>query len=141
MSSEKEKGMPAIVFGQCALIINHAKGTISITKEPNFDDMIMVVDGVRLASYDLPAGKSAYIGATYVDTGDVVYADDMGLTLTYKADDRYMEIGLSNDGKLASDVFVVISDSEDDDKNAPLRYTVSHQSAKTITLTFSDNEV
>lgn len=133
--------MVAINFENCALIVNEAGGTIAIEKDPNFDDMILVVDGARQARCDLPAGKSAYIGATYVDTGDVVYADDMGLTLTYKADDRYMEIGLSNDAKLASDVFVVISDSEDGDKNAPLRYTVSHQSAKTITLTFSDGEV
>lgn len=130
--------MGAINFENCALIVNEASGTMTIEKEPNFDDMILVVDGVRHARCDLPAGKAAYVGATYVDTGDVVYADDMGLTLTYKTDARFMEIGLSNDDKLASDVFVVISDSEDGDNNAPLRYTVSGQSPSTITLTFSD---
>lgn len=132
--------MPAIVFVNCALIINRARGAITIEKDPNFDDMLMVVDGVRQASYALPAGRSAYVGATYSETGDIVYTDDMGLSLSYetgkssRTDERFMEIGVQDGGE----VFGIIQDSEKGDDNAPLRCKVSGQSPNSITLTFFD---
>ena len=128
----------------CARIVNDAKGSIAIEKDSNFDDMILVVDGVRQDRYVLRAGQAAYVGATYANEGAIVYDDDMGLTLTYQpagqilGDERYLEIGVPNDSDGSSEIFSVISDSEEGDDKAPLRYTVSNQSSTSITLTFSD---
>lgn len=128
-------------FENCAKIVNNAANAIAVDRDPNFDDMILVIDGARQkGSYMLPAGKSIHVGATYSDEGAISYDPDMGLCLGYQGDERYMEVGLSDgSGSSAERGFVVISDSEDGDADAALRYAVTDRSKTSITLTFSDN--
>lgn len=132
--------MPVIPQTNCAMIVNNASAEIVIDRDPNFDDMILVIDGERQwGNYKLPSGAFAFVGATYSDEGPFTCDTDMGLSLTYKHNDRYMEIGIPPDGGQSSaNLFQVVSDGEDGDDSSPLIYTVTDQSATSITLTFSD---
>lgn len=133
--------MPVILYENCAMIVNNAKKSIVVDRDPNFDDMILVIDGERNGGgYELQSGKVIYVGATYSQDGTIAYDTDMGLCFTYLGDERFMEIGLPPDGDSAPvDEFIVISDSDEGDDNARLTYTVTGQSKTSITLTFTDN--
>jgi len=117
-------------YPNTALIVNKARNTITIDRDPNFDDMILIFDGVQSHSpFQLSSEKQVYVGSTY--------GSDMGLCLTYNGDERYMEIGSGQDAGISSAQFQVISDSEDGG-GGPLVYVPTDATDTSITLTFQD---
>ncbi|WP_343714770.1 hypothetical protein [Inquilinus sp.] len=117
-------------FKNTVLMINQAKAGIRIDRDPNFDDMKLIFDGVTsMSPYTLEPGKQVHVGSTY--------GADMGVCLTYAGDDRYMELGMGPDSGTDLKVFSVISDSEDDG-SGPLAYRLQDQTAVSMTMTFTD---
>lgn len=117
-------------FKNTVLMINKAKASIRIDRDPNFDDMKLIFDGVTTMSpYTLEPGKQVHVGSTY--------GTDMGVCLTYSGNDRYMELGMGPDSGTDLKVFSVISDSGDDG-SGPLAYKVQDQTASSMTMTFTD---
>jgi hypothetical protein len=117
-------------FDNTVLMVNTAAGRIAIDKHPDFDDMVLIFDGVETnATYTLEPGKQVHVGSTYVN--------DMGVILTYGGDGRFMELGMGGDPAEAPKVFSVITDDESDG-NGPLRYQVSDQTPVSMTIAFRD---
>lgn len=117
-------------FKNTVLMINQAKASIRIDRDPNFDDMKLIFDGITsMSPYTLEPGKRVHVGSTY--------GADMGVSLTYAGDDRYMELGMGPDSGTDLKVFSVISDSEDDG-GGPLTYRLQDQTAVSMTMTFTD---
>jgi hypothetical protein len=117
-------------YPNTVLIINKARNTITIDRDPNFDDMILIFDGVQSQSpYQLLPQLQVHVGSTYVN--------DMGLCLTYDRDERFMEVGAGTAVGESSSQFEVISDSEDDG-GGPLVYVPTDATDTSITLTFRD---
>ncbi|MBB5062841.1 hypothetical protein [Granulicella mallensis] len=124
-------------YPNTALIINKARNTITIDRDPNFDDMILVFDGVVAHSpFQLSPEKQVHVGSTY-DADVSTSGGDMGLCFTYNSDERYMEVGSGQAVGLSSPQFQVISDSEDDG-GGPLVYVPTDATDTSITLTFKD---
>jgi hypothetical protein len=117
-------------FENTVLMVNGAAGRIAIDKHPDFDDMVLIFDGVETeATYTLEPGKQVHVGSTYVN--------DMGVILTYAGDGRFMELGMGGDPDEAPKVYSVITDDESDG-NGPLRYQVSDQTPVSMTIAFRD---
>jgi hypothetical protein len=131
-------------YPNTALIINKARNTITIGRDPNFDDMILVFDGVEThGPFQLLPEKQVHVGSTYDIDGSPSDPDgtpsggDMGLCFTYNGDERYMEVASGQSVGLSSPQFQVISDSEDDG-GGPLVYVPTDATDTSITLTFKD---
>jgi hypothetical protein len=117
-------------FKNTVLMVNRAKASITIDRDPNFDDMQLIFNGnTTSGSYTLDPGQQVHVGSTY--------GNDMGVCLTYGGDERYMELGINPDPDTKPTVFAVISDSEDDG-SGPLAYTVADQTAVAMTMTLRD---
>ena len=117
-------------FKNTVLMINGAKNNIVIDRDPNFDDMQLIFDGVTsMNPYTLEPGKQVHVGSTY--------GADMGVCIMYGADQRYMELGTGPDSGTDTTVFNVIMDSEDDG-SGPLAYRLQDQTAVSMTMTFRD---
>lgn len=117
-------------FDNTVLMVNQAKTSITIDRDPNFDDMKLIFNGnTTMGSYTLEPGQKVHVGSTY--------GNDMGVCLTYGGDQRYMELGINPDSDTRPTVFAVISDSEDDGRG-PLAYQVADQTAVSMTMTLRD---
>lgn len=117
-------------FNNTVLMINKAKASIKIDRDPNFDDMKLIFDGkTTMNPYTLEPGKQVHVGSTY--------GNDMGVCLTYDGNDRYMELGINPDAGTNPAVFSVISDSGDDG-SGPLGYELQDQTPVSMTMTLRD---
>jgi len=117
-------------FDNTVLMVNGAKASIAIDRDPNFDDMKLIFNGnTATGPYTLEPGAQVHVGSTY--------GNDMGVCLTYGGDDRFMELGINPDPDTKPTVFAVISDSEDDG-GGPLAYTLADETPVSMTMTLRD---
>ncbi|KXF75176.1 hypothetical protein ATN84_21155 [Paramesorhizobium deserti] len=120
-------------YDNTVLMVNKSKAVIGIDKDPNFDDMRLVFDGVvwpdpSTGPYMLEPGKQVHVGAGY-PPDYLAYATDMGVGIN---DARFLEIAVGPSDVTDSKVWTVVSDSGDD--GSGLTYDVEDQTALSMTM-------
>lgn len=125
-------------YDNTVLMVNNSKAAIGIDKDPNFDDMRLVFDGVvwpdpSSTPYMLKPGDQVHVGAGY-PSDYLTYVTDMGVSINNDA--RLLEIAVGPSDITDSKVWTVVSDSGDD--GSGLTYDVQDQTAVSMTMTWHD---
>lgn len=117
-------------FNNTILMINNAKGAIKIDRDPNFDDMKLIFDGVTsMSPYMLKPGDRVHVGSTY--------GNDIGVVITYDSSDRYMEMAVGPSEATQAQVWNLMADGGSDG-NGPLAYCLTDLTYASMTMTWSD---